>query len=70
MNFVGGDPDATGEDVKLGVFQIIKRSLGRFSMKRFSALFLDKKIGLTSCLLFFQWTTIGLFSIYEGTLAV
>jgi MFS family permease len=60
LNYVGGDPEATGEDVKLSMFQIVKRSLGRFSMKRFSALFQDKKIGLTTMLLWFQWTTIGM----------
>jgi hypothetical protein len=60
LNYVGGDPDATGEDVKLSMFQIVKRSLARFSMKRFGALFQDKKIGLTTLLLWFQWTTIGM----------
>jgi hypothetical protein len=60
LNYVGGDPDATGEDVKLSMFQIVKRSLGRFSMKRFGALFQDKKLGLTTLLLWFQWTTIGM----------
>jgi hypothetical protein len=29
-------------------------------MKRFSALFVDKKLGLTTALLWFQWTTIGM----------
>ncbi|KAF2025126.1 hypothetical protein EK21DRAFT_117126 [Setomelanomma holmii] len=60
MNYVGGDPEATREDVKLGMFQIIKRSLSRFSMKQFGALFEDKKLGLTTCLLWFQRTTIGM----------
>ncbi|KAF1921820.1 major facilitator superfamily domain-containing protein [Ampelomyces quisqualis] len=59
LNFVGGDPEATGEDVKMSTLQIIKRSLGRFSMKRFSALFADQKLGITTCLLWFQWTTIA-----------
>jgi hypothetical protein len=60
MNYVGGDAEVTGEDVKLSTFQIIKHSLGRFSMKRFSALFVNKKLGLTTILLWFQWTTIGM----------
>ncbi|KAI8934100.1 hypothetical protein NX059_008863 [Plenodomus lindquistii] len=60
LNYVGGDPEATGEDVKLSIFEIVKRSLSRFSMKRFSALWADKTIGLTTGLLWFQWTTIGM----------
>jgi sugar phosphate permease len=44
----------------MSTFQIIKHSLGRFSMKRFGALFVDKKLGLTTLLLWFQWTTIGM----------
>jgi MFS family permease len=27
MNQIGGDPEATGEDIKLSIFQIVKRSL-------------------------------------------
>ncbi|KAH7389691.1 major facilitator superfamily domain-containing protein [Phaeosphaeria sp. MPI-PUGE-AT-0046c] len=60
LNFVGGDAEVTGEDTKLSTLQIIKRSVSRFSMKRFGTLFKDKKIGLTTCLLWFQWTTIGM----------
>jgi len=60
LNYVGGDPEATGEDAKMSTIQIIKHSLGRFSMKRFSALFADKKLGITTALLWFQWTTIGM----------
>ncbi|KAH6526247.1 hypothetical protein HBI81_125860 [Parastagonospora nodorum] len=60
LNYVGGDPEATGEDVKMSTLQIIKHSLSRFSMKRFSALFKDKKLGITTGLLWFQWTTIGM----------
>ncbi|KAH7357667.1 major facilitator superfamily domain-containing protein [Pyrenochaeta sp. MPI-SDFR-AT-0127] len=60
LNQIGGNPDATGEDTKLSMFEIVKRSLGRFSFKRFRALFQDKKIGLTTALLWFQWITIGM----------
>ncbi|EDU46773.1 membrane transporter [Pyrenophora tritici-repentis Pt-1C-BFP] len=61
LNQIGGNPDVTSEDViKLSAIEIIKRSLSRFSMKRFKALFLDKKIGLTTALLWFQWSTIGM----------
>jgi hypothetical protein len=51
LNYIGGNMDATGEDEKLSMLQTVKRSLGRFSMKRFSALFQDKKLGLTTLLL-------------------
>ncbi|KAF2127447.1 MFS general substrate transporter [Dothidotthia symphoricarpi CBS 119687] len=60
LNQVGGDPDVTGEEVKLGTVQIVKRSLGRFSLKRFRSLFQDKKIAMTTGLLWFQWSTIGM----------
>ncbi|KAL5120077.1 hypothetical protein ACEQ8H_001902 [Pleosporales sp. CAS-2024a] len=60
LNYVGGDADVTGEDVKMSTFQIVKRSLSRFSLKRFGSLFQDKKIGLTTGLLWFQWATIGM----------
>lgn len=60
LNQIGGDPETTEEDVKLSTIEVVKRSLSRFSMKRFSALFADKKIGLTTGLLWFQWTTIGM----------
>lgn len=60
LNQIGGDAEVTGEDAKLSMFEIVKRSLGRFSMKRFRALFQDRQIGLTTALLWFQWTTIGM----------
>jgi MFS family permease len=60
MNEIGGDPEATQEDVKMSTLEIVKHSLSRFSMKRFKTLFQDKKIGLTTGLLWFQWATIGM----------
>jgi MFS family permease len=60
MNQIGGDPEATTEDVKMSTLEIVKHSLSRFSMKRFKTLFQDKKIGLTTGLLWFQWATIGM----------
>ncbi|MCO6809613.1 hypothetical protein, partial [Pseudomonas aeruginosa] len=60
LNKIGGDAEVTQEDVKLSVFEIVKRSLSRFSMKRFESLFKDKKIGWTTGLLWFQWATIGM----------
>ena len=60
LNHIGGDAEVTQEDVKMSSMQIIKKSLGRFSMKRFEALFQDKTIALSTGLLWFQWTTIGM----------
>ncbi|EUC31902.1 hypothetical protein COCCADRAFT_100101 [Bipolaris zeicola 26-R-13] len=60
LNYIGGDQEVTGEDVKLSSFEIIKRSISRFSFARFKILFQDKKLGLTTVLLWFQWTTIGM----------
>ncbi|RMZ66086.1 sugar transporter [Pyrenophora seminiperda CCB06] len=60
LNQIGGDQEVTGEDIKLSFVEIIKRSLSRFSMKRFRALFQDKEIGITTALLWFQWATIGM----------
>ncbi|OAL47177.1 MFS general substrate transporter [Pyrenochaeta sp. DS3sAY3a] len=60
LNKIGGDPDVTGEDTKLSFLEIITRSVSRFSLRRFAALFQDKKIALTTALLWFQWTTIGM----------
>jgi hypothetical protein len=60
LNQIGGDPDATGEVVKLSTAEIVKHSLGRFSMKRFAALFQDRTLAITTCLLWFQWATIGM----------
>lgn len=60
LNHIGGDQEVTAEDVKLSNVEIIKRSISRFSFSRFKILFQDKKIGATTALLWFQWTTIGM----------
>lgn len=60
LNYIGGDQEVTGEDAKLSSLEIIKRSISRFSFDRFKILFQDKKLGLTTVLLWFQWTTIGM----------
>ncbi|USP76608.1 uncharacterized protein yc1106_03882 [Curvularia clavata] len=60
LNYVGGDQEVTGEDVKLSTLEILKRSISRFSFARFKIIFQDKKLGITTLLLWFQWTTIGM----------
>jgi MFS family permease len=60
LNQIGGDAEVTLEDTKMSSLEIVKKSLGRFSMKRFNALFQDKTIALSTGLLWFQWTTIGM----------
>jgi MFS family permease len=60
LNHIGGDQEVTGEDIKLSNIEIIKRSISRFSLARFRIIFQDKKLGITTLLLWFQWTTIGM----------
>lgn len=59
LNEIGGDPDVT-QDSKLSTLEIVRRSLSKFSTQRIAPLFADKKLGITTCLLWFQWTTIGM----------
>jgi hypothetical protein len=59
LNQIGGDPEVT-QDAKLSTVQIIKRSLGKFSTQRIGPLFKNKKLAITTCLLWFQWATIGM----------
>ncbi|KAF2736391.1 sugar transporter [Polyplosphaeria fusca] len=59
LNAVGGDPDVV-QDGKLSVLQIVQRSLSKFSTQRIGPLFKNKQLGITTCLLWFQWTTIGM----------
>ena len=59
LNQIGGDPDVT-PDAKLSTSEIISRSLSKFSTKRISPLFKNKTLAITTCLLWFQWATIGM----------
>lgn len=58
LNAVGGHPDVVGDD-KLGTAEVIKRSLSKFSGQRVGPLFAERKLGLTTALLWFVWATIG-----------
>ncbi|KAF2692127.1 sugar transporter [Lentithecium fluviatile CBS 122367] len=59
LNQIGGDPDITN-DAKLSTQEIIKRSLSKFSTQRIGPLFKNKQLAITTCLLWFQWATIGM----------
>ena len=59
LNEIGGDPEVS-TDAKLGTVEIMRRSLGKFSTQRVGPLFSSRKLGLTTALIWFQWTTIGM----------
>jgi MFS family permease len=59
LNQIGGDPDVT-TDAKLSTQEIIKRSLSKFSTQRIAPLFKNRQLAITTCLLWFQWATIGM----------
>ncbi|EEA20885.1 hypothetical protein TMatcc_000883 [Talaromyces marneffei ATCC 18224] len=59
LNEIGGHP-GDGDDAKLTRFEIIKRSLSKFSAERLCPLFHTKRLGITTVLLWFCWATIGM----------
>ncbi|KAJ6021877.1 Major facilitator superfamily domain general substrate transporter [Penicillium herquei] len=59
LNEIGGVSE-TKETEKLPVLEIIKRFFSKFSMERIAPLFANKRLGLTTALLWFCWTTIGM----------
>lgn len=59
LNEIGGDPEVI-TDAKLSTVEIVRRSLGKFSTQRVGPLFSNRKLGLTTALIWFQWTTIGM----------
>lgn len=59
LNEIGGYPEETS-DAKLSTVQIIKRSFERFSYQQVAPLFATKRLGITTCLIWFCWTTIGM----------
>jgi hypothetical protein len=59
LNQIGGDPEVI-VDAKLSTMEIIRRSAGKFSKQRIGPLFATRKLGLTTALIWFQWTTIGM----------
>ncbi|PGH04013.1 hypothetical protein AJ80_08597 [Polytolypa hystricis UAMH7299] len=59
LNEIGGHPE-TIEEEKLPFMEIIQRQLSKFSAQRIAPLFATRKLGITTALLWFCWTTIGM----------
>jgi hypothetical protein len=59
LNEIGGDPAAV-PDSQLTTMEIVRRKLSSFSGERVAPLFHDRKLGLTTGLLWFCWLAIGM----------
>lgn len=59
LNEIGGDPEIA-KDSKLSTMEIIRRKLSSFSGERVGPLFVNRKLGMTTVLLWFCWLTIGM----------
>ncbi|EON67211.1 hypothetical protein W97_06464 [Coniosporium apollinis CBS 100218] len=59
LNEIGGNPDAVGKQA-LSTMEIVKRTLSKFSGQRIAPLFHGWKLAVTTVLLWFIWTTIGM----------
>lgn len=59
LNEIGGYPEET-EKQSLSTIEIIQRSLERFSVQQIKPLFRTKKLGISTILIWFCWTTIGM----------
>ena len=58
LNQIGGDPEVAHE--KLSTVEIIKRNLSKFSGDRIRPLFAGRELAMTTILLWFIWTFIGM----------
>ncbi|KAK2625779.1 hypothetical protein QTJ16_005091 [Diplocarpon rosae] len=59
LNEIGGDP-AISADQALTTQEIIRRKLSSFSTERIRPLFANRKLGITTGLVWFCWLTIGM----------
>lgn len=59
LNAIGGTAEKAGEE-KMGAKELVKRNLNKFSGERVMPLFNSKKLGVTTVLVWFIWTTIGM----------
>lgn len=59
LNAVGGSPE-THEKEALSTKDLVKRNLSKFSGSRFKPLFNSKRLGWSTVLIWFIWTTIGM----------
>jgi hypothetical protein len=58
LNQIGGDPEVVTE--KLSTMEIVKRNLGKFSGDHIKPLFAGRNLAMTTILLWFIWTFIGM----------
>ncbi|KAK7540145.1 major facilitator superfamily domain-containing protein [Phyllosticta citricarpa] len=59
LNEIGGDPEVS-EKPALSTGEIIQRNLSKFSTARVQPLFHGKRLAITTVLIWFMWTTIGM----------
>ncbi|KAI9806407.1 MAG: hypothetical protein M1833_003594 [Piccolia ochrophora] len=59
LNEVGGMPEVVSDE-KLPLGEIIKRQASKFSTQRIKPLFHTRKLAITTVLVWFCWTTIGM----------
>ncbi|KAI9753046.1 MAG: hypothetical protein M1815_000145 [Lichina confinis] len=59
LDEVGGRTEVAA-DAKLSTVEILKRSAGKFSTERIGPLFANRRLGMTTALLWFIWSTVGL----------
>ncbi|KAE8147553.1 MFS general substrate transporter [Aspergillus avenaceus] len=59
LNEIGGYPEET-EDQTLTYTEVIKRNLSKFSGNQIKPLFATKRLGITTVLIWFIWTCIGM----------
>lgn len=61
LNEIGGYPENREEvKEKLSFVEIVKRFFSKFSMERIGPLFANKRLGITTVILWFCWATIGM----------
>ncbi|KAF7191247.1 MFS siderochrome iron transporter 1 [Pseudocercospora fuligena] len=59
LNAIGGHPEDVN-DAKLSTGEIVKRQLSKFSGERIGPLFHGKRLAISTVLIWFIWTTIGM----------
>ncbi|KAL4804061.1 major facilitator superfamily domain-containing protein [Aspergillus unguis] len=60
LNEVGGRAEEQAKKQSMGVVETVQRSLERFSLQQIKPLFVSKSLGLSTVLLWFCWTCIGM----------
>ena len=60
LNEIGGDPEIASSSGQLSNAEVVRRKLGAFSTARILPLFATRRLGITTALIWFCWTTIGM----------